>query len=98
MPYWLLVVVTVLAVARLTRLVTVDYLLHPLRERVAARFGPDGNVAYLVSCPWCLSVWLAGPVVAVAVAWPDNRVVQAVMVALAASHVAGLLIAELESN
>jgi hypothetical protein len=26
----------------------------------------------LVECPWCVSIWVAGPVAAVALAWGDQ--------------------------
>lgn len=47
------------AVYRLTRLVTEDEILRPWRERLTAA-APTGRLAYLVTCPWCVSVWAAG--------------------------------------
>lgn len=76
-----------LATYRLTRLVTTDSITLPLRIRLEAR----PFVGALVTCPWCLSVWLAPAVAGVAVAWPDNRVILAGLVALSASAVTGML-------
>lgn len=53
---------TALAVARLTRLVTLDKFCEPLRMWVARRNGQDGWWTYLVHCPYCLSVWFAAAV------------------------------------
>lgn len=82
-------VLAVGAVMRLTRLVTKDYLTEDARRWVQRN--AHEKVAYLVSCPWCSSFWLAGPVAAVAVRWPRSRLVQAVLLALTASHAAGML-------
>lgn len=46
-----------LAVARLTRLATEDKITERLRERLAA--AASGRLAYFVTCPWCVSMWLA---------------------------------------
>lgn len=50
-------VVGVLSVVRLSRLVAVDQIFHPLRDFVRGRLGPDSQVTYLFFCVWCLSVW-----------------------------------------
>lgn len=82
---WLL---AFLACYRLTRLITADIITQPLREQVADRSPFFG---YLVSCDWCLSIWLA-PVIAIPVVmFPDNRLILIVLVWLALSAVAGLL-------
>lgn len=48
-----------LAVARLTRLVTLDKIMQPARGWVVERCGADSQLAYLVHCPWCMSPWIA---------------------------------------
>lgn len=48
------------AVARLTRLITDDYITRHLRAAVIRWVGPDHDLAYLLTCPWCLSIWIAG--------------------------------------
>lgn len=75
-----------LATFRLTRLITVDVIGEPLRERVAHR----PWLGYLAHCPWCLSIWLA-PFPAVVVWWPTNRLLLAGLLALSASAVTGLI-------
>ncbi len=84
---WLGFVVAALAVARLARLVTVDEITAPLRREVAKR---GDTLAYFITCPWCVSVWIA-PVVGWAVLWHSaNRGVWLVLVALAFSWTAGM--------
>lgn len=85
----LLAVLTVATIWRAARLAAVDEVTRPLRERIAAR-NPTGHFAYLVSCPWCVSVWLAPPIAAAAVCAPDNRVVWVVGLSAAGSLAAGM--------
>lgn len=53
----LTIVLLVGAVIRLTRLITSDLLLEPLRCWVERRAGI--RVGYMVRCDWCISVWVA---------------------------------------
>lgn len=87
MNAWQLVVVVV-ATVRATRLVNRDYLIRPAVRWVQARV--PYRVAYLLGCPWCLSVWVGAAVAAVGLWWPTNRAVWAVLIGLAASQLAGL--------
>lgn len=82
------VVLILLAVWRLARLVTADFITEPIRAAAARR---GEKLGYLFECPWCLSIWLAPIVVAPAVAWPGNRVIFAAVLILAASGAAGLM-------
>ena len=52
--------------ARITRLITDDYILGWLRAAVIGRWGPLSKPAYLIGCPWCMSIWVAGAVVPIA--------------------------------
>lgn len=61
MPLWLAAVLGYLIVARVTRFLNSDYLAADFRAWVMARFG-DGKLYYLVTCPWCASIWVAFPV------------------------------------
>ena len=87
---WLVAVLAILTVARLTRLVTADYVTAPIRDRLVARWGEDAKRSYLVTCDYCASIYVAVPVSIVAVLWGDNRVILIGLLALAASFVAGL--------
>lgn len=81
------IVLAILAIWRVARLVTVDEITAPLRATVAKR---SERLAYLTSCPWCISVWIGWPLLIGPVWFPDNRFLFAVNVALAASIVAGM--------
>lgn len=93
MPIWLLVIVTIGAVMRVTRLVTADYITEPIRERLTQRWGEDAKRSYLLSCDYCASIWVGPPIVTAAVLWPDNRVVIIALVVLTASFIAGFVAA-----
>lgn len=84
----LLVVLAVGATMRLTRLVTKDYLTAGPRRWVQ-QHAPE-KIAYLVGCPWCTSFWLGGAVAGITVAWPTNRAVFALWLALTGSWVTGM--------
>jgi len=50
---------------RITRLVVEDEIAAPMRDRVWDRWPPDSTrVGYLITCPWCVSVWVGAGVVA----------------------------------
>lgn len=85
-------VLAVVAVARLVRLVNVDVLLEPVRAWVERTAGPDSRRAYLMTCPWCASIWIAAAVMpaAYAVAGTSYTWVEVVFSILAASYAAGL--------
>jgi len=48
-----------LATYRITKFVIDDQLTEPLRTRITARFGSpdDSYVSYLITCPWCVSIY-----------------------------------------
>lgn len=86
-PNWLWLLVDALAVYRLTRLVARDELLRPARVWLDDRYA--GPLVYLVTCMWCLSIWLSAVVLLftwwIPVAW------SVVASGLAFSAVAGQL-------
>lgn len=83
-------IVATLAVARLTRLVVADKLTLGVRRWVINKWGPESKPAVLVLCPWCMSVWIALPVMPVAALFP-NRWVIAVLAIPAAAYLVGFL-------
>ena len=87
-PAWLLVLLTMLSVARLTRLVTDDAILDTPRGWLLER---PGKLAYFVSCPWCVSIWVGAGASALVYFERDHWPVQVALVALAASHLTGIL-------
>lgn len=91
----LTVLVTVLAIARVTRLLTTDRILDrpriALMERFMAKAGDDSLAAYLVSCPWCISMYVGMAGAGAWWAWGTSTAYTAVTLALAASYVTGWL-------
>jgi hypothetical protein len=84
-------VVMALAVARLTGLITEDKITEGIRERLLDRLDEDSKLAYLITCPWCVSIYLAIPA-AVLVWWhSDNPVAMIPAIVLAFSQIAGSL-------
>lgn len=51
-----------LAAFRITKFITDDYLALPFRDAVAAQFGEDSKLSYLVNCPWCTSIYVGAGV------------------------------------
>lgn len=87
----LTVLLTVLAVARLTRLVTEDKILEKPRDWVLDRVDPLGMLTYLLGCPWCVSVYLGAAAAPVAYYWGESPYVVIPALALTASYVSGFL-------
>lgn len=94
----LLLLLAVLAVARLTRLIAVDKILEPFRFWLGRRWPADSQRLYLFHCVWCLSIWIAAvvvPLVWVFGGLSDRLGITAWIgipaLVLATSHLAGLL-------
>lgn len=80
-----------LATYRLTRLATRDAIFESARNRFWARFPPESSkLGYLLTCEWCLSVWLASVLFVSAMI---STVTVLVVAPFALSAIAGLLTA-----
>lgn len=86
----LLFLLGALATARLTRLVVDDQITLPVRAWILRRVKEDGQLAYLITCPWCVSVYVGAAVASVLWAWPAYA--QWPAAALAFSYVTGWLV------
>ena len=53
-------IISLIVVARVTRLITIDQITQPLRGALIDRFGEKSQITYLFHCPWCMSIWIAG--------------------------------------
>lgn len=78
-----------LALARVTRLITADFIFDTPRRWVQAH--APWRIAYLLRCPWCLSVWLAPGFALTVVLWWHVVWVQVALGSLAGAHLTGLL-------
>lgn len=80
-----------LATYRLTRLATRDAIFESARNRFWSRFPPESSkLGYLLTCEWCLSVWLASVLFVSAMI---STVTVLVVAPFALSAIAGLLTA-----
>lgn len=77
-----------MATARLTRLVTADFIFERFRVWADVKAQSFG---YLVSCDWCLSIWFAVPMAFGWVLFRENGLVQVVVLVLAFSLATGLI-------
>jgi hypothetical protein len=58
----LTLLITALAVMRVTRLIVLDQITMPIRSWVVTRNGDTGWWTFLLHCPLCASVWIAAAV------------------------------------
>ena len=47
----------VLATYRLTKLIMDDKITEDFRNLIFEKFPRDSKLAYLLTCPWCVSIW-----------------------------------------
>ena len=88
---WFEFVILALATYRITRLVTRDVITEGFRNWFWKKFPPESKkLGYLITCEWCLSIWVASLLIASAMI---TSVTIAVASVFALSAVAGLLTA-----
>lgn len=75
---------------RITRFVVKDTLAAGFRIWVADHFGEESKLAYLVTCSWCTSIWVAGGVAPLAYHLGESPWVQVPAVALTLSYLSGV--------
>lgn len=79
------------ATYRITRMMTRDAIFESARQKVWKRYPPEtSKLGYLLTCEWCLSVWVGSLVLLCSIITPATKVVAT---ALALSATAGLLAA-----
>lgn len=83
-------VLAALTVARVTRFLTEDRLSVSYRRWAVQKWGENSLQSYLVHCGWCTSIWVATPIMPVAVLFPSVWLV-AVLAIPAASYLTGRL-------
>jgi hypothetical protein len=86
-------VIYLLAFARLVVMLTADMLTARPRDAAATALKDRGHhmLAYLLLCPWCISVWLAIPAAPIIYAYGDSPWLFVPALALALSAAAGAL-------
>lgn len=88
-----LLLLYLLAFARLVLLFTSDVITEGPRDRVVTALKERGHLklAYLVLCPWCLSIWLAIPAAPIIYAYGQHWWLYVPALLLALSGAAGVL-------
>jgi hypothetical protein len=94
----LTLLLTALATARLTRLVTTDRITRAPRDWVLLRVRNGHPLAYLLGCDWCASMYVGAGAAAAWWAWGDHRWFVAATAALAFSHITGWLATREETS
>jgi hypothetical protein len=85
--------VYLIAFARIVVLLTSDYITAIPRDAVvtALKERRRNMLAYMLLCPWCISIWLAIPAAPIIYAWHDSPWLFVPALGLALSAVAGFL-------
>ncbi|MFF7414908.1 hypothetical protein [Streptomyces lydicus] len=78
------------ATCRLTRFITKDTLAAGFRIWIAAHFGDDSKLSYLVNCSWCSSMWVAFAVASLGYCLDGSLWLQVPETALSLSYLAGI--------
>lgn len=90
----ILFIVFSLSVYRVTRLLIEDEILDEVRDWAYTKVKPGGRLSYLMGCPWCLSFWVAIPLMILYIASPTGMMV--VGLPLAGSAIAGMIYQKVE--
>lgn len=61
-----------LAVYRLTKLIMDDRITMEFRDWFWAKFPPNTKMGFLLTCPWCVSIWAAVIVFGARKAFPET--------------------------
>lgn len=79
-----------LGVYRITRIFIEDVVFSPIRDRIWAKFPPESTkIGYLLTCYWCLGLWVSALVVGCYVILPTITII--VLAIFAISAVVGMI-------
>lgn len=82
---WLTIVLAVGLGVRIMRLITLDAITQPIRDRLS------GFLGALIECPWCTGVWIAVPVGLSWWAWSDQTWWQVICIIATVAWACGAL-------
>ena len=96
---------TTLAAARVTRVIVTDKIGEPVRAAIVRWRGETSMLSYLFFCPWCMGLWVSAAAVA-AVWWPLSAAdvlgvttwIGLPITMLAVAHLVGLILSRGESR
>lgn len=79
----------IIATYRLTKLVMDDKITEDFRNYIYEKFPRESKISYLISCPWCVSVWAGMVIFAIRRIDPDTAdVVSGILTASALTGIA----------
>lgn len=87
-------IILVLASYRLTRLLVIDVIFEPLREKVWKKFPPSTKLGYVFTCMWCMSIWASLALILLFLVLPLLAYV--VSLVLSISAIVGVIAARLD--
>ena len=88
-------IILALATFRVTRFIVVDELFSPVRNWIWEAKAPESSyIGYFFTCPWCISLWVALPIVFLYALNPSLVVLVGCIFALSA--ISGLIAARLD--
>lgn len=80
----------VIAIRRLTRLIQEDRITEELRDLYWDKFPIDTKMGFLLSCPWCVSIWAGLAIFGLRKLSPETANILSGL--LAASEITGQLV------
>jgi hypothetical protein len=88
-----LYVIYLIAFARFVVLLTSDVITEPPRDRIVSALveRKHNKIAYMLLCPWCISIWLAIPAAPIIYAYGHHWWLYVPAYGLALSAAAGML-------
>jgi len=86
----LVLIVYVLAVARITRFINYDALFDSLRNGYVRAFKGHPTALYFITCPWCVGMWVCFATAWIPIWHPENPIARYLGIALAASMLIGV--------
>lgn len=92
----LTVLLAIALTIRVTRILVADQISYNARAWVVVKLGPDHQLSYFVTCPWCVSVWVGAAVGALAYYYGDTAAFLIAGLAAAGSMLAGYSATHLE--
>lgn len=90
----MIIILTLLAMARVTRLITTDTVFATPRNALVRWLLRDRDshpVAYLIFCDWCASMYVGAAAAGAYAAWGETMPFMVVILALSGSYAAGFL-------
>jgi len=82
-------VLDIVATYRLTKLIMDDKITEDFRNLIYEKFPKDSKLAYLIGCPWCVSIWAGATIFTLRKISPETADIVSGL--LAASAVTGVV-------